>query len=117
MSAIHCLLCGKTAQPGKRFYLRENNEPSVCVQSLLDNGSNSTEIEAYLKLHGAVCKGKCQGALQKLVKVRTELKEMEKNMKENLTKQFDIIASTSIFSSYVTDFHVTNAFMWFEPCD
>ena len=37
-SAIHCLLCGKTAQPGKRFYLRENNEPSVCVQSLLDNG-------------------------------------------------------------------------------
>ena len=30
----------------------------------------------------------CQGALQKLVEVRIELKEMEKNMKENLTKQF-----------------------------
>ena len=28
-------------QPGKRFYVRENNEPSVCVQSLLDNGSNN----------------------------------------------------------------------------
>ena len=121
MFAIHCLLRGKTPEPGKRFYLRENNEPSVCVQSLLDNGLNSTEVEAYLKfkLHGVVC----WKALITWRFPETSRKAYKNVMTFDKLPQHisasDIIASTSIFSSYiyVTDFHVTNAFMWFEPCD
>ena len=66
--AMSCLLCGSSVIPGNRAFLKQKGELVKSVLSCL-NYQDNVEAEKFCE-NQVVCRGKCMGTLNRLVKLR-----------------------------------------------
>lgn len=83
---MHCCLCGTSLLPGKRALLKEKEEELECIVDILKEKyviENEEEVKTCLKT-GAVCRRKCQTNLNRLVKLKEEIRNLECEVKDNV---------------------------------
>ena len=80
--ALSCLLCCSSVVPGNRAFLMQNGELVKSVLSSL-NYLDNVETERFCE-NLIVCRGKCMGTLNRLVKLRKELTAVEKEVTKTI---------------------------------
>ena len=80
--ALSCLLCCSSVVPGNRVFLKQKGELVKSVLSCL-NYQDNVEAERFCE-NQVVCRGKCMGTLNRLVKLRKELTGVEKEVMEKI---------------------------------
>ena len=96
---MNCLLCTVSVPPGSRAFLKTKEDVLSCLKSLLKNSCN-VDLGEFLKKQ-VVCRKKCLNTLLKILKLRKELVDLERDVTEKLGTAIDqSIASVSSNSSF-----------------
>ena len=67
------------------MFLKSKNEEIECIINILKEKyvvSNKKEVETCLRNGGVLCRGKCQKNLNRLVKLKKEIKNLEHEVKD-----------------------------------
>lgn len=80
--AFACLLCHSSINPGNRAFLKQKEHLVKQILNFLDYEENK-DAEKFIE-NQFVCRGKCLGNLNRLVKLRKELSEVEKEVRERI---------------------------------
>ena len=72
---MDCLLCCAPLPPGSRAFIKSKDDILSCLKSLFQ-GVDLDLLDQFLR-DKVLCRKKCLNTLQKIVKMRKELKDME----------------------------------------
>jgi predicted RNase H-like nuclease len=75
---MDCCFCGTAVFAGRKVYLKSKEEEVHCIIEILKKKYifSKEEVQVFLR-SGVVCKGKCQTELNKIVKLKKELLNLE----------------------------------------
>ena len=96
---VTCFLCNGDVPPKSRVYFKNmSEEPMESVREILAEKYSNEQVVEALGREPVACRGKCNTILNKLTKLKTDLRKI----KEEVEEKVHSVVSARLLSSSIT---------------